>query len=66
MTTVPVEAVVVIPAIAIPVLALISGYRLGAALNVVACALTSLQLSRCCSASIHAATSSSSTISIFF
>ena len=40
MTTVPVEAVVVIPAIAIPVLALISGYRLGAALNVVACALT--------------------------
>ena len=40
MTPVPVEAVVVIPAIAIPVLALISGYRLGAALNVVACALT--------------------------
>jgi hydrogenase-4 component F len=40
MTTVPVEAVVAIPAIAIPVLAVISGYRLGAALNVVACALT--------------------------
>ena len=30
----------VIPAIAVPVLALISGYRLGAAVNILACALT--------------------------
>ncbi len=36
----PVEALIVVPAIAIPILALISGYRLGAGLNVVACALT--------------------------
>jgi hydrogenase-4 component F len=36
----PAEAVLVIPAIAVPILALISGYRLGAALNMVACALT--------------------------
>src|SRR5258708_2560889 len=36
----PVEAILIIPAIAIPVLALISGYRLGAAVNVFACALT--------------------------
>jgi len=36
----PVEAVLVIPAMAIPVLALISGYRLGAAVNILACALT--------------------------
>ena len=36
----PVEATLVIPAVAIPVLALISGYRLGAAVNILACALT--------------------------
>jgi hydrogenase-4 component F len=36
----PVEAILVIPAIAIPVLALISNYRLGATLNVLACAMT--------------------------
>jgi hydrogenase-4 component F len=36
----PVEVILVVPAIAIPVLALISSYRVGAALNVVACALT--------------------------
>jgi hydrogenase-4 component F len=36
----PAEGVLVIPAIAVPILALISGYRLGAALNMVACALT--------------------------
>jgi hydrogenase-4 component F len=35
-----VEATLIIPAIAIPILALISSYRLGAALNVLACALT--------------------------
>ena len=36
----PVEAVLIIPAIAVPVLALVPSYRLGAALNVLACALT--------------------------
>jgi hydrogenase-4 component F len=36
----PVEAILVIPAIAVPILALVSGYRLGAALNILACALT--------------------------
>jgi len=36
----PVEATLIIPAIAIPLLALVSGYRLGAALNILACALT--------------------------
>jgi len=36
----PVEAVLIIPASAIPILALVSGYRLGAALNILACALT--------------------------
>ncbi len=36
----PVEALVIVPAVAIPFLALISGYRLGAGLNMVACALT--------------------------
>jgi hydrogenase-4 component F len=36
----PVEATLIIPAIAIPILALVSGYRLGAALNILACALT--------------------------
>ena len=36
----PVEATLVIPAAAIPILALVSGYRLGAALNILACALT--------------------------
>jgi hydrogenase-4 component F len=36
----PVEATIIIPASAIPILALVSGYRLGAALNILACALT--------------------------
>jgi hydrogenase-4 component F len=36
----PVEAILVIPALAIPVLALISDYRLGAAVNMLACAMT--------------------------
>ena len=36
----PVEAILVIPALAIPVLALISDYRLGAGLNILACAMT--------------------------
>ena len=36
----PVEATLIIPAVAIPILALVSGYRLGAALNILACALT--------------------------
>lgn len=36
----PVETILAVPAIAIPVLALISSYRLGAALNILACALT--------------------------
>jgi hydrogenase-4 component F len=36
----PVEATLIIPASAIPILALVSGYRLGAALNILACALT--------------------------
>jgi hydrogenase-4 component F len=36
----PVTAVLVIPAIAVPILALIANYRLGAALNVLASALT--------------------------
>jgi hydrogenase-4 component F len=36
----PVEAIVVIPAIAIPVLALIPDYRLGAGLNILVCATT--------------------------
>ena len=36
----PVEAILIIPAIAIPILALVSSYRLGAALNILACALT--------------------------
>jgi len=35
-----VEVLLLIPAIAIPVLALVTNYRLGAALNVLACALT--------------------------
>lgn len=36
----PIEAILLVPAIAIPILALVSGYRLGAALNILACALT--------------------------
>ncbi len=36
----PAEAVLVIPAVAVPVLAAVSSYRLGAALNILACALT--------------------------
>ncbi len=36
----PVEAVLILPATAIPVLALISSYRLGAMVNIFACALT--------------------------
>jgi hydrogenase-4 component F len=36
----PAEATLIIPAIAIPILSLVSGYRLGAALNILACALT--------------------------
>ena len=36
----PVEATLIIPATAIPILALVSSYRLGAALNILACALT--------------------------
>jgi len=36
----PVEATLIIPASAIPILALVSSYRLGAALNILACALT--------------------------
>ena len=36
----PVEAILVIPAIAVPVLALVSDYRLGAGLNMLACAMT--------------------------
>jgi hydrogenase-4 component F len=36
----PVEATLIIPAAAIPILALVSSYRLGAALNILACALT--------------------------
>ena len=36
----PVEAILVIPGVAIPVLALISNYRLGAGLNILACAMT--------------------------
>jgi hydrogenase-4 component F len=36
----PVEAILVVPALAIPVLALISDYRLGAAVNMLACATT--------------------------
>src|SRR5271163_2786346 len=36
----PVEALVGIPAIAIPVLALVSNYRLGASLSILACAMT--------------------------
>jgi hydrogenase-4 component F len=35
----PAELLLIIPAIAVPVLALISSYRLGAALNVIACGL---------------------------
>jgi hydrogenase-4 component F len=35
-----VEVILVVPAVAIPILALISSYRVGAALNVAACALT--------------------------
>jgi hydrogenase-4 component F len=36
----PVETILAVPATAIPVLALISSYRAGAALNIVACAVT--------------------------
>src|SRR5262245_2590227 len=36
----PVETIVAVPAIAIPILARISSYRVGAGLNIVACALT--------------------------
>jgi hydrogenase-4 component F len=36
----PVDAILAVPAVAIVVLALISSYRVGAALNIVACALT--------------------------
>jgi hydrogenase-4 component F len=36
----PVEAILILPATAIPVLALISSYRLGAMVNIFACALT--------------------------
>jgi hydrogenase-4 component F len=36
----PVEATLIIPAAAIPILALVSSYRLGATLNILACALT--------------------------
>jgi hydrogenase-4 component F len=36
----PVEVILVVPAVAIPVLALVSGYRLGAGLNILACAMT--------------------------
>jgi hydrogenase-4 component F len=36
----PVEVILVVPAAAIPVLALVSGYRLGAGLNILACAMT--------------------------
>src|SRR5215471_16920342 len=36
----PVEAILIIPAIAIPILALVASYRLGAALNILASALT--------------------------
>jgi hydrogenase-4 component F len=36
----PVEAILILPASAIPVLALISSYRLGAMVNIFACALT--------------------------
>jgi len=36
----PLELLLLIPAIAVPVLALVTNYRLGAALNVLACALT--------------------------
>src|SRR5215813_12331781 len=36
----PVEATLIIPAMAIPILALVSSYRLGAALNILASALT--------------------------
>jgi hydrogenase-4 component F len=36
----PVEAILVIPGVAIPVLALVSSYRLGAGLNILACAMT--------------------------
>src|SRR5216683_3165066 len=36
----PVEAILIIPAVAIPFLALISGYRLGALANIFACGLT--------------------------
>ncbi len=35
-----VEVLLLIPAVAVPVLALVANYRLGAALNVIACALT--------------------------
>jgi hydrogenase-4 component F len=36
----PVEAILIIPAIAIPILAFVSGYRIGAGLNILTCALT--------------------------
>ena len=36
----PVEAILILPATAIPILALISSYRLGAMVNIFACALT--------------------------
>ena len=36
----PVEAILVIPAVALVVLALVSNYRLGAGLNILACGLT--------------------------
>jgi hydrogenase-4 component F len=36
----PVGAILVIPAIAVPILALVSGYRIGAGLNILTCALT--------------------------
>ncbi|HUI94272.1 MAG TPA: hydrogenase 4 subunit F, partial [Xanthobacteraceae bacterium] len=35
-----VEVLLLIPAIAVPVLALVSGYRLGSIINVIACGLT--------------------------
>jgi hydrogenase-4 component F len=40
MTIAPVEAVLIIPALAIPVLALVTSYRAGALINVIASALT--------------------------
>jgi hydrogenase-4 component F len=36
----PVEAILLVPAAAVPILALVSNYRLGAAINMAACALT--------------------------